>query len=75
MVLKELTRNTTPTSERIAAWVAHHKLTVLTTKVGDYYNKAMAEALPIKNWIASAVEVERRAVTAGRQFSQIRFPP
>jgi len=28
-----------------------------------------------KNWIPSAVEVERRAITAGRQFSQIRFPP
>jgi hypothetical protein len=134
MVLKELTRNTTPTSERIATWVAHHKLTVLTTNVGQYYDKAVAEALPIKrsglgelaiqevmsgfalqappktgvflfedhkiarasfhlpdccrkvstrallqfleqkNWIASAVEVERRAITAGRQFSQIRFP-
>jgi hypothetical protein len=134
MVLKELTRNTTPTSERIAAWVAHHKLNVLSTKVGQYYENAIAEALPIKrsglgelaiqevmsgfapqappktgvflfedhkiarasfllpdccrkastraflqfleqkNWIASAVEVERRAITAGRQFSQIRFP-
>jgi hypothetical protein len=136
MVLKELTRNsnTTPTSERIAAWVTHHKLTVLTTNVGQYYDKAIAEALPMKrsglgelaiqevmsgfalqtppktgvflfedhkiarasfllpdccrkvstraflqfleqkNWIASAVEVERCAITAGRQFSQIRFP-
>ena len=134
MVLKELTRNTTPTSERIATWVTHHKLTVLTTNVGQYYEKSVAEALPIKrsglgelaiqevmsgfallappktgvflfedhkiarasfllpdccrkvstrallqfleqkNWIASAVEIERRAITAGRQFSQIRFP-
>ena len=134
MVLKELTRSTTPTSERIAVWVAHHKLTVLNTNVGQYYDKAIAEALPIKrsglgelaiqevmsgfalqappktgvflfedhkiprasfllpdccrkvsrrpflqfleqkNWIPSAVEVERRAVTAGRQFSHIRFP-
>ena len=132
MVRKELTRNTSPTSERIATWVAHHKLTVLTTNVGRYYDKAIAEALPTKrsglgelaiqevmsgfalqappktgvflfedhkiarasvllpdccrkvstraflqfleqrNWIA--VEVERRAITAGRQFSQIRFP-
>jgi hypothetical protein len=28
--------------------VAHHKLTVLTTKVGQYYDKAIAEALPVK---------------------------
>ncbi|WP_338925664.1 hypothetical protein IHE33_09410 [Mycetohabitans endofungorum] len=28
-----------------------------------------------QNLIDSAVEVERRAVLAGRQFSQIRFPP
>src|SRR5438477_3266089 len=48
MVLKKLTRNTTPTSERIAAWVANHKLTVLTTNVGQYYEKAAAEALAIK---------------------------
>ena len=135
MVLKELTRNTTPTSERIAVWVAQNKLTVLTTKVGQYYDKAIAEALPIKrsglgeiaiqevmsgfalkappktgvflledhksarasfllpdccrkvstraflqfleqkSWIPSAVEIERRAIIAGRQFSQIRFPP
>lgn len=43
-----MARNTTPTSARIAAWVAHHKLTVLTTKVGQYYDNAIAEALPIK---------------------------
>ena len=48
MVLKELPRNATPTSERITAWVAQHKLTVLTTKVGQYCDKAIAEALPIK---------------------------
>jgi hypothetical protein len=48
MVLKELTCNTTPTSERIAAWMADHKLTVLTTRVGQYYDKAITEALPIK---------------------------
>jgi hypothetical protein len=135
MVLNELTRSTTPTSERIASWIARHKLTVLTTHVGRYYEKATAAALPIrksslgelaiqeamngfaletppktgvflfedhkiarasfllpdccrkvstrafllfleqKNWIPSSVEVERRAIAAGRQFSQIRFPP
>lgn len=27
-----------------------------------------------KGWIASTVEVERRAIQAGRRFSQLRFP-
>jgi hypothetical protein len=35
---------------------------------------AFLQFLEQKNWIASAVEVERCASTAGRQFSQIRFP-
>ena len=135
MVLKEVTRNTTPTSQRIASWVVHHKLTVLTTNVGRHYEEATAEALPVrksslgelaiqeamnrfalhtppktgvflfedhkiarasfllpdccrkvstrafllflqqKNWISSSIEIERRAIAAGRQFSQLRFPP
>jgi hypothetical protein len=135
MVLREVTRNTTPTSERIASWVARHQLTVLTTHVGRHYEKATAAALPIRksslgelaiqetmngfalhtppktgvflfedhkiarasfllpdccrkvstrafllfleqsNWISSSVEIERRAIAAERQFSQIRFPP
>jgi hypothetical protein len=28
-----------------------------------------------KGWIESAAEVERYAIAAGRQFSQVRFPP
>ena len=28
-----------------------------------------------KGWIDSAAEVERKAIAAGRQFSQVRFPP
>jgi hypothetical protein len=134
MVLKEVTRNSTPTSERIASWVARNKLNVLTTNVARHYEKATAEALPIrksslgelaiqeamngfalqtplkigvflfedhkiarasfllpdccrkvstrafllfleqKNWISSSIAIERRAIAAGRQFSQIRFP-
>jgi hypothetical protein len=46
--LKEITRNTTPATERIAASVIHHNLTVLTTKVSHCYDKALAEALPIE---------------------------
>ena len=48
MALKELTRNATPISERIVTWVTHHELTVLATNVGHYYEKSVAEALPIK---------------------------
>ncbi len=135
MVLKELTRNTTPTSERINTWVQHNRLAVLTTRVGDHYEKAVAENQSIRksglgelaiqetmsafaldtpprtgvflfedhkiarasfhlpdccrkvstrafllfleqrSLIPSAMEIERRALAAGRQFSQIRFPP
>jgi hypothetical protein len=28
-----------------------------------------------KGWLASAAAGERSAITAGRQFSQLRFPP
>ena len=28
-----------------------------------------------RGWIDSAVEVERRAIIAGRSFSRLRFPP
>lgn len=135
MVLKEVTRNVTPTSERIAAWVARRNLTVLTTNVGRHYEKTTADSLPVrksslgelaiqeamnglalqtppktgvflfedhkiarasfllpdccrkvstraflqfleqKGWLSSSIEIERRAIAAGRQFSQIRFPP
>ena len=36
MVLHEVTRNQTPTSERIAAWARENKLPVLSTKVYRY---------------------------------------
>lgn len=135
MVLEELTRNATPTSERIASWVKQNKITVLRTQVFAHYQKAAVDALPVrksrlgelaiqetlngfalqsppktgvflfedykiaranfllpdccrkvstrafllflelKKWIPSSVEIERRAIAAGRQFSQIRFPP
>lgn len=135
MVLRELTRNPTPTSERINTWVQHNRLTVLTTRVSEHYEKAVAENRSIRkaglgelaiqetmsafaldtpprtgvflfedhkiaranfhlpnccrkvstrafllfleqrSLIPSAAEIERRALAAGRQFSQIRFPP
>lgn len=135
MVLEELTRNASPTSERIASWVKQNKITVLRTQVFAHYQKAVVDALPVrksrlgelaiqetmngfalqsppktgvflfedykiaranfllpdccrkvstrafllflelKKWIPSSVEIERRAIAAGRQFSQIPFPP
>jgi hypothetical protein len=135
MVLEELTRNATPTSDRIGSWVKRNDLTVLSTKVFEHYKKVAADTLPSrkssfgelaiqetmngfalqtppktavflfedhkiarasfllpdccrkvstrafllfleqKGWIPSSVEIKRRAIAAGRQFSQIRFPP
>lgn len=135
MVLEELTRHATPTSECITSWVKRNKLTILPTQVFAHYQKAVADALPVrksslgelaiqetmngfalqnppktgvflfedhkiarasfllpdccrkvstrafllfleqKKWIPSSVAIERRAIAAGRQFSQIRFPP
>jgi hypothetical protein len=37
MVLHEVTRNATPTSERIGQWVAGRALTVLTTRTFQHY--------------------------------------
>jgi hypothetical protein len=135
MVLEEVTRNVTPTSERIASWIRNNGTAVLPTKVFEHYKKAAANAVPIRKsslgelaiqetmngfalhhppqtgvflfedhkiarasfllpdccrkvstrafllfleqekLISSSVEIERRAIAAGRQFSQVRFPP
>ena len=135
MVLHEVTRNRTPTSEQLAHWVATHNLAVLATKVGQRYQQNLAaeqvaprksnlgelaiqEAmnefaleqpsksgvflfedhkiarasflvpdncrkvstraflifLEQKGWCASAAEIERKAIQAGRAFSSLRFP-
>ena len=39
MVLHEVTRNQTPTSERIAAWASQNKLPVLSTKTYQYHQQ------------------------------------
>jgi len=135
MVLEELCRNQTPTSERIVAWVKTHDIRVRATQIFKHYRKAATDALPArkaslgelaiqetmntyalenpprtgvflfkdhkiarasfllpdrcrkastrafllfleqKQRISSSVEIERRAIVAGRQFSQLRFPP
>jgi hypothetical protein len=134
-VLHEVTRNETPTCARIAAWVAHHRIAVIETRIHARYRQAQMSAMPIarkanlgelaiqeamngfgldaertgvflfedhriartsfalpdncrkvstrafllfleqQGLIASAADVERAAIQAGRQFSQIRFPP
>lgn len=135
MVLHEVTRNQTPTSNKLAEWAASAQLSVLATKTFVHFKQAsIADAATRKNnlgevavqetmnnfalmeppkigvflfedhkiartsflvpdtcqkistraflifleqkgWIASAHEIERRAVQAGRAFSKLRFPP
>jgi hypothetical protein len=135
MVLHEVTRNQTPTSERIAQWVQDRQVVVVNTAMGQRYVQelttspvpprranlgelAIQEAMngfalerPAKaavflfedpkiaqtgfvlpalcrkvstraflwlleqqGWIASAAQIERDAVAAGRAFSNLRFP-
>jgi hypothetical protein len=136
MVLYEVTRNRTPTSEQLARWAETHNLAVLATKVGQRYQQRLAEEsvaprksnlgelaiqeamnefsleqppktgvflfedhkiarasflvpdncrkvstraflifLEQKGGLASATEIERKAIQAGRAFSRLHFPP
>lgn len=136
MVLHEVTRNQTPTSEKLAQWAQANKLPVLPTKIHEHYQQSLSSsaALPRKSnlgelaiqesmthfacgrppkigiflfedhkiaragfvvpencrkvstrafllfleqkgWLTSAVEIERKAIHAGRAFSNLRFPP
>ena len=45
MVLHEVTRNATPTSERLARWVRRHRLPVLPTRTFEHHAR-VAGALP-----------------------------
>ncbi len=135
MVLHEVTRQQTPTSEYITRWVKGNKVSVCTTRTFQLYQQTLtAEAilarksglgelaiqetmndfalnqpqktgvflfedhkiarasfllpdncrkistrayllfLEQKSWLASAAEIERRAIQAGRNFSRLRFP-
>ena len=135
-VLHEVTRNQTPTSEKLARWAETHKLPVLPTRISQRFQQnlsanvvaprksnlgelAIQEAmndfalelppktgvflfedhkiarasflvpdncrkvstrafllfLEQKGWLASATEIERKAIQAGRAFSSLRFPP
>lgn len=136
MVLHEVTRNATPTSEKIGRWVVDHRIQVLTTRTFHHHlaalsgdeitprrsnlgeiavQEAMNElALDVpantgiflfedhkiarasfllpdncrkistrawllflegKGWLDSAAGIERTAITNGRNFSRLRFPP
>ena len=133
MVLHEVTRNQTPTSDKLAQWAEFNRLPVVPTKTFQHYQRtpatdtrksnlgelAIQEAmndfaleqppktgvflfedhkiarasfhlpdncrkvstraflifLEEKGWLASAAEVERHALLAGRVFSSLRFPP
>jgi hypothetical protein len=130
MVLHEVTRSQTPTSEKLAAWAAQPAVQTLSTQtlaahlktprnkahlgeqaIQETLNQFALSEIPQqavllfeeqaiarnsffvptgcqkvstraflmfleqKGWIASARVVERAAVQASRQFSQLRFPP
>ena len=46
MVLHEVTRNATPTSERLAKWARRHRLPVLATRTFDHHVRVAAGATP-----------------------------
>jgi hypothetical protein len=136
MVLHEVTRNATPTSEHIRQWVAGLSIPVLPTRTFQHHLAALSssETVPHKSnlgeiavqetmndlaltapattalflfedhkiarasfllpdncrkistrawllflegkgWIDSAADIERRAISNGRNFLQLRFPP
>ncbi|MBK8637923.1 MAG: hypothetical protein IPN92_06400 [Chromatiaceae bacterium] len=141
MVLHEVTRNQTPTSEKLAQWAASGQVSMRSTRTFQHHqqmltaNPAAARTanlgelaiqetmndfaleafnldqprqtgvflfedhkiarasfllpdncrkistrayllfLEQQGWLASAAEIERRAIQAGRSFSKLRFPP
>jgi hypothetical protein len=136
MVLHEVTRQQTPTSEKLSQWVAANQVPVHTTRAFAHYQQRLAaETMPArksnlgelaiqetmndfaldeprktgvflfedhkiarasflvpdncrkistraflifleqKGWLASAAQIERQAIQAGRNFSNLRFPP
>lgn len=46
MVLHEVTRNATPTSERLARWARGHGLPVLTTRTFEHHARAVVAGTP-----------------------------
>lgn len=136
MVLHEVTRNQTPTSEKLARWTAAGQVSMRKTRTFQHHQKMLAANpaaartanlgelaiqetmndfvldqpqqtgvflfedhkiartsfllpdncrkistrayllfLEQQGWLVSAVDIERRAIQAGRNFSKLRFPP
>lgn len=136
MVLHEVTRNQTPTSDKLARWAQANKLPVLPTSIHAHHQHNLATLawpprksnlgelaiqecmghfavaappqqavflfedhkiarasfivpgncrkvstrafllfLEQKGWLASAADIELKAIRAGRAFSSLRFPP
>lgn len=134
MVLHEVTRNQTPTSDKLARWAESNKLPVRTTRTFKHHQRTLAGTAPRKpnlgelaiqeamndfalgqapktgvflfedhriarasflvpdncrklstraflifleqkGWLESASAIERKALQAGRSFSNLRFPP
>lgn len=81
MVLHKVTRNQIPTTEKLAPGVflfEGHKIARASFLVPDNCRKVSTRAflqfLQQKSWLASASEIERKAIQAGRTFSSLRFP-
>jgi hypothetical protein len=49
MVLHEVTRNQTPTSEKLAQWITSNTLPVRTTKTFQHYQRTLAATVPRKS--------------------------
>lgn len=141
MVLHEVTRTPTPTSEKLAQWAATGQVSMRTTRTFQHHQQRVAASpaaartahlgelaiqetmndfalnaldadqppqtgvflfedhkiarasfllpdncrkistraylmfLEQQGWLESAADIERRAIQAGRSFSQLRFPP
>jgi len=136
MVRHEVTRNQTPSSEKLARWVEGNKVAIRTTRTFAHYQQTLAAGaatvrksnlgelaiqetmndfaldqpqktgiflfedhkiaragffvpdncrkistraflifLEQNGWLASATQIERQAIQAGRNFSRLRFPP
>lgn len=56
-----------------------HKIARVSFLVPENCRKISTRAFLIfleqKGWLESAAEIERRAIQAGRSFSNLRFPP
>ncbi len=56
-----------------------HKIALASFLLPDNCRKISTRAyllfLEQQGWLASAAEIERRAIQAGRSFSKPRFPP